>query len=344
MADADNAPSKTETEAARKVAVITGASSGIGRATALEFARRGYGVILTARRQSELEQTANECEKVGATAVAVAADTTDEAALQKVAKLAETTFGGFDVWINNAAVSAYGPFLDIPVEDFRRILDTNVMGYVHGARLALRQFRSNGQGTLVNVSSADATAPVPYSSPYVTSKYAIRGLSESLRMELQVEGLANAIHVCTVLPASTDTNLYQNAANYMRREVQAIEPVYDAAYVAKQIVRLAEQPRREVIIGPAGRAMAMEFSLMPRLYEQLVGRFINLNNFNNQPTGETKGNLYRPVETNRGIEGGWGDRRIRADTLNIMLGTSAAVVAGLLGAGYLAVRRGISSS
>lgn len=324
---------------AREVAVVTGASSGIGRATALEFAKQGYNVVLTARREAELQKVAEECEQAGAKAVGVMADTTDEAALQKVGEAAEMAFGGFDVWVNDAGVSAYGAFLDVPSEDFRRVLETNVIGYANGARIALKEFRANGHGTLINVSSINAVAPVPYSSAYVTSKYAVRGLSESLRMELQVEGLADDIHVCNVMPASIDTNFFQNAANYMKREVRAIEPVYDPAYVAKQIVKLAEQPQREITVGPAGKMMAMEHSTMPALYEKMVGNFVSVNNFGDEPAAVTKGNLYEPVKANTGTEGGWRDRRLRADTLNMAMGVAAAGLVGLVSAGYLATRK-----
>jgi len=325
----------------RKVAVITGASSGIGRATALEFARQGYDVVLTARREKELQKVAEECEEHGVRAIGVVADTTDMSALARVSEAAILAFDGFDVWVNDAAVTVYGSFLDTPEEDFRRVLDTNVMGYVHGARLAMTQFKLQGRGTLINVSSINAVAPVPYSSAYVTSKYAVRGLSDALRMELENEGLAGSIHVSTIMPSSSDTNFFQNAANYTGREVQALEPVYDPSYAAKHIVRqaMSDSPKREVIVGPAGKLMAAERAAMPKLYEKLMSAFTERNNFGEGVVPPSKGNLYAPVEANTGAAGGWREKRLRADTMNAALGLATVTLIGLAGAGYMMARR-----
>jgi hypothetical protein len=211
--------------------------------------------------------------------------------------------------------------------------------------LALTQFKLQGHGTLINISSINAVAPVPYSSAYVTSKYAIRGLSDALRMELETDGLSKSIHVCNVMPSSMDTNFFQNAANYTGREVQAIEPVYDASYAAKHIVKLAmsDKPKRELIIGPAGKLMAAEFSAMPKLYDKLYGAFTERNNFGEGVVPASKGNLYAPVEANSGTEGGWRETRLRADTLNAAVGVATAAIVGLAGAGYLMARRMRSS-
>lgn len=322
-----------------KVAVITGASSGLGRTMALEFAKQGYHVVLTARRETELQRSAELCEKQGTKAIGVVADVTDESALQRVAETAEVAFGGFDVWVNNAGVGAFGSFLDTPNETFQRVLETNVMGYVHGARCALRHFRARGHGTLINVGSTNGAAPVPLSAAYVASKYAIRGLSESLRMELELEGLLGQINVCHAMPASIDTNFFQNAANFSGRQVQALEPVYDAAYAAKRIVKLADHPKREITIGPAAKLMAWEHAAMPNFYERTMTKFINFNALSNRQAANSQGNLFEPVGANRGMDGGWRKTRLRADTLNIALGISAAAVIGLLGSGYVAARK-----
>jgi short-subunit dehydrogenase len=317
-----------------KVAVITGASSGIGRATAIEFAQAGYNMVLTARRQNELKATADEAKKYGVQAIAVAADTTDEAALKKVADAAVKNFGHFNVWVNDAAVSMFGKFDEAPMEDFRRVIETNFFGYVNGARQAIKQFKNQDYGTLINISSVTAAAPQPYTSAYVSSKYAIRGLGESLRMELKLDNLQDKIFVCTAMPASIDTNLFQNAANSTGREPQALEPVYDPAYVAKHIVKLAERPKREVIIGPAGKMMAMEHSMAPTLYEKFAARFIDRDHLSDQPAGNTHGNLYEPVNDNTGMRGGWRETRLRADRMNAAIGTGLGILLAGAGAAY----------
>ncbi len=323
----------------RKVAVITGASSGIGRATALEFASKGYNVVITARRNDELLDVADACELYQVQAIAIAADVTDEEAIRHVAEHAVDTFGHIDVWVNNAAVALFGKFEETPIEEFEQVLDVNIMGYVYGARIAIKQFKDQGFGTLINVSSTNAIAPQPLSSAYNMSKFAIRGLSMSLRMELELEGLSETIQVCNAMPSSTDTNLFQNAANYTGHEIRALEPVYDPSYIARHIVKLTDDPRREIVIGPAGKLMTTEYKWLPKLYERFMGNFVEKNQMSKIPMPSTDGNLYEPLEANSGIRGGWRKKRLRADTLNMSIGLVFGSIATVAGAGYLLYRK-----
>lgn len=193
MADTDG------TAEERKVAVVTGASSGIGMATALGFAEKGYNVVLAARRLDELKDVARRCEEYGIDAVSVMADVSDDAAVYSLGQTAIDTFGRIDVWVNNAAVYLVGKFEDLPLKDMHRLMDTNFFGYIHGSHTALRQFRRQGFGTIINVSSVNAAAPQPYVSIYSASKAAIRAFDESLLMELKLEGI------------DTDTCLHRHA-------------------------------------------------------------------------------------------------------------------------------------
>lgn len=325
---------------ATKVAVITGASSGIGLATAYEFAAKGFNVVLAARRKSELDETARQCrEQYGIKALALATDTTDENAVTALGTAAVNEFGKIDVWVNNAGVYLTGKFEDTPLEDMRRLIDTNFFGYIHGSRTALRQFRQQGYGTLINVSSVNAAAPQPYIGIYSASKAAVRAFDESLRMELKLEGLDSKIHITTVMPASVDTNLFQNGANYTGKKLQALEPVYDPTYVAKRIVRLAERPRRQAIVGPAGLLMALQNAHIPRSYEKRIGRYTEADLLTDEVVEGSPGNLYASIGTNRGMRGGWRDTRMRADHLNTILGATLAAAAGLAGLGYLLMSR-----
>lgn len=326
---------------AGKVAVVTGASSGIGYATALEFAKQGYHVVIAARRKQELESVALECREYGIDTLVHPTDTTDEVAVQQLAATAVKQFGVIDIWVNNAGVSAYGDFLDTPTEDFRQVMETNLMGYVHGAKAALRQFKAQGHGLLVNVSSVNAVAPLPFNSAYIASKYAVRGLSESLRMEIEAEGLLGPIQVCNVMPASVDTNFFQNAANYSHREVQAVEPVYDPAYVARAIVNLADEdePRWEIIVGPAGKLMAAYRAMDHRSYERTFSRFGTTNNFSHSLAPNRTGALYSPITTNTGMRGGWHKKRLTATTVNVVSGAVIAGAAALFVAAALASRK-----
>ncbi|GKQ41460.1 SDR family oxidoreductase [Streptomyces sp. A012304] len=292
------------------VVVITGASSGIGRATALAFAGKGCAVVLAARREEALEAVAKECERHrGARALVVPTDVTDAAAVNDLARRAQERFGRVDVWVNAAAVTVFGPFQEVPLEDFRRVLDVNVMGYVHGARAALRVMREQDKGTLVNVSSVVGVVSQPYTHAYGMSKYAVRALSASLRQELLLDK-AKHIHVCTVLPATIDTPLFEHAANYTGRKPVAMPPVYSPERVARTVVDLVRVPRREVVVGPMGRSMVFESRVMPGMVERMMARQVDrthLSRSESAPAGH--GNLHVPVPGEGAVHGGWGGRR-----------------------------------
>lgn len=314
----------------RKVAVITGASSGIGMATALEFAANDYNVVVAARRMDELKEVARRSEELGVESLAVMTDVSSDDEMHELCSQAVEAFGHIDVWINNAGVYLVGKFQDLPLKDMQRLMDVNFFGYVHGSHAALGQFRKQGYGNLINVSSVNAAAPQPYVSVYSASKAAIRALDESIRMELRLEGLLGKINVCTVMPAGIDTNLFQNGANYSGKRVQAIEPVYDPSYVAKRIYQLAKKPKREKYVGPVGTLMALQRTHLPSMYEKQVGTFTDMDLLSDKDAAPTSGNLYEPLAGNRGIRGGWREKRLRADHFNMITGGVLATAAGLI--------------
>jgi len=314
-----------------KVAVITGASSGIGRATALQFAYAGYNVVLAARRKDELDTVAEYCRTQGVQAITVVTDTTDDAAMQALGEAAIDAFDHFDVWVNNAGVYLAGKFDDVPLKDMRRVVDTNFFGYVHGSYTALAHFKSQGQGTLINISSVNATAPQPFVGIYSASKAAVRTLDESIRMELRLDGLHHDIHVCTVMPAVIDTNIFKNSANYTGKELEAPDPVYDPKYVAKQIVHLAEHPKREVIIGPAGKLLALQNAHMPGSYERMISRYSRARGLGDEPVAISHGNLFKPIADNTGIYGGWRQVKVSDKQVNMVVGLGLASIATIAG-------------
>lgn len=285
------------------VIVITGASSGIGRATALEFARQGATLLLAARREAALQEVATECHRLGGQALVVPTNVTDEEAVKALARRAVDTFGRLDVWVNNAAVTLFARFEEAPSDVFRQVIETNVFGYYHGARAALPYFREQGSGILINVDSVVGAAPQPYTSAYVMSKYAIRGMAGSLRMELHLDK-ANDIHVCTVMPATIDTPLFQHAANYTGRATKAMNPVYSAQEVADAIAGLVEKPQREVIVGQAGYLMAGQSTFAPELYERMMAEQVDQDHLQDKPALPTNGNLFEPMPDST-ISGGW---------------------------------------
>ncbi|GAA6623235.1 SDR family oxidoreductase [Scytonema sp. NUACC26] len=286
------------------IIVITGASSGIGRATALKFAQQGGTLVLAARREAALQEVAVACEQIGGKAVVVPTDVTNEAAVQNLARQTVEMFGRLDVWVNNAAVTLFARFEEAPSDVFRRVIETNLFGYIHGARAALPQFREQGSGILINVASIVGLGGQPYTSAYVISKHGIRAMAECLRMELHLDK-ASDIHVCTVLPATIDTPLFQQAANYTGRAPKAMDPVYSAEQVAETITNLVRHPQREVIVGAIGYVMGLQSTLTPDLYEQTMAQQVDQNHLQKKPAAPTEGNLFEPMPEYTNVSGNW---------------------------------------
>lgn len=316
------------------VVVITGASSGIGRATALEFARRGATVVVAARSESSLRAVVTACRDAGVQALDFPTDVTDEEAVQRQALHAADHFGRIDVWVNAAAVTLFARFGEEPHDAYRRVIETNLFGVIHAARAVLPHFREQGHGVLINLSSIIARTPQPYTSAYNITKSGIVSLAESLREELLD---AQDIHVCTMLPATIDTPIFQHAANYTGRAIQAMPPVYAAEAVARAIVRCAEKPRREVVVGGAGLMLTLLRAIPPGMAERVLARQVDKRHLTDQPAEPTAGNLFEPLPALNEVSGGWlspGKRRVRR--------AAAAGVAALVPAvvGWLWLRPG----
>ena len=309
------------------VVVITGASSGIGRSTALRCADAGARLVLAARGSDALEAVARQCRKRGAKAIAVATDVTDPEKVDALADRAVAEFGSLDVWINNAAVGAFGRLTDVPAGEFQRVLDVNISGYVNGARAALTRQVAQGSGVLINVASVVAETPLPYSAAYSMSKAAVRALSVSLRSELALEGMSG-VEVCTVLPATIDTPFYQHAANYSRRRPVAMPPVYSPERVARAVVKLIAHPRREIVVGrPAGKLLVLQHRVTPGAVEAAAAHQVDTTQLlRGQPRPLSAGNLHEASESIRkaSVTGGWHGRR-RTARRSLM---TAAALAG----------------
>ncbi|WP_181306914.1 SDR family oxidoreductase [Rufibacter sp. XAAS-G3-1] len=332
------------------IAVITGASSGIGRATAFEFARKGYELVLAARFGAGLDEVVEECNRLGGSAVAVPTDVSKEEDVHALAFHAQSTFGGFDVWVNNAAVGLFGHFEEIPTEDIRQLMEINVFGYIYGARAAIRQFRLQGYGTLINVSSMAALVGQPFSIPYTMSKFAVRGMSISLTQELADE---EDIHVCCVLPSVIDTPIFQHAGNYMGKAVKAPNPVIPAKRVAKAIYRLTKKPQEQVTVGNMSRMMRFQRMVSPALlFDKYMQKMIAQNHFKNKPSGSFQGNLYEPMTNWNKVNGGWlpEDSSKKGKTFGVLAGVALAGAVGYYllqhkkGSGYGTTSRQRSAS
>lgn len=282
--------------------VITGASSGIGRATALQFAKKGGNVVLAARSRESLKEVAEACEKLGGVALTVVTDVSKEDEVSHLAQAAIQMFGEIDVWINNAAVIAFGAYEDIPAEDFRQVLEINLFGYTYGAREALKQFWKQGFGTLINVSSVAGVVGQPFAVPYSISKFGVRGLGISLDQELRNE---KNIHVCTIMLSTVDTPIYSQGANFVGKRIAPPVAVTSAKKVAKEIIKLSKKPRKNVFIGNSTWLMRLGRFLLPTLFDKITYWKTIIQEFEDEMTPITKGNLYESNPKKEGVSGGW---------------------------------------
>ncbi len=251
-----------------QVIVIVGASSGIGRASALAFAAGGAKVVCAARGAQGLETVVGEIRRDGGQAVAVPTDVADPAAVRALAGRAEQEYGRIDTWVNVAAVGIWGRVEDVTGAEFDRVMRVNFLGHVHGVHAALPALRRAGGGTIIGVSSVEGVRAVPLQAPYAASKFALRALYDCLRIELAQDG--DPITVTTILPASVDTPFFEHARSKLGVMVKPPPPVYAPEVVAESIVFAAQHPRREIPVGGAAAALILGQRLSPALTDAVL--------------------------------------------------------------------------
>lgn len=277
-----------------KVIVITGASSGFGRGTAVAFAKAGARVVLAARSGDVLDALAAECEAAGGEALAVATDVGAPADVDRLTDRALQRFGHIDVWINNAGVAAIGRFDRVPLEDHERVIRTDLMGTVYGSYAAMKHFRLRNAGTLINVASVIGKIPAPFYASYAAAKFGVVGFSDSLRQELGQDKI-DTIHVCTVMPMAHDTSFFEHASNYTGHEAAELPPTYDPQVTIRKLVQLATAPEDEVITGAQGKLFNVFHKLMPGAVEKYMSENTEASQFENSPpAAPTRGSVHRP--------------------------------------------------
>jgi short-subunit dehydrogenase len=317
--------------------VITGASSGIGKAAARAFARRGADLVLAARRPDALQDTADECWELGGRAVAVPTDVTDREAVLALARRAEDRFGGVDVWINNAGTGVFGPFQNGDFALHRRTVEVNLFGTMHGASAVLPIFLRQRHGVLINNISIGGWAPIPFAAAYTASKFGLRGFTASLRQEMQVH---RDIHVCGVFPAMIDTPGFVHGANTSGRKIDPGVLLYTPEDVADTMVSLVRHPRAEAAVGLPAHAARIAYGLSPAVSEWMVASVMRRALRSTDPGPSTDGAVMHPIPLGRTASGGYLDRKGMPSAGQISKGLGiAAVTGGLVLAGLALSRR-----
>lgn len=274
-----------------RVVVVTGASSGLGRAGAIELAKAGAIVVLAARRPVALEETARECRAVGGGAMVVVTDVTIEDSVKQLASTTLERYGRIDAWVNNAGVTTFGLLETTPFEPHRRVFETNVYGAIFGARAVLPIFRRQGTGVLINVASTLAKVGQPFVPSYVISKFALRGLSEALRSELAEYP---DVHVCTLMPYAMNTQHFESAPNFVGRAAHALPPAVSPLAAARAMVGLVRRPHRERHVPSITLVGLALHQLFPRTVERLVHRVVSNWHFGQIEDKKSSGNLWQP--------------------------------------------------
>ncbi|MFC4787236.1 SDR family oxidoreductase [Nocardioides sp. MAHUQ-72] len=329
----------------RRVVVVTGATGGIGRATARMFAARGDSVALLARGTTGLDAVAAEVEQAGAQALTVSVDMADHRAVEKAADEVEEVLGEIDVWVNVAFTSVFARFVDIEPEEFQRVTDVSYHGYVNGTRSALRRMLPRDRGTIVQVGSTLAYRGIPLQSAYCGSKHALQGFHESLRTELLHD--RSNVHVTMVQMPAVNTPQFSWVLSRLPHQAQPVPPIYQPEVAARGVVYAADHPRRrEYWVGETTAATLLANAVAPGLLDRYLAR----TGFGAQQTGQPKppdqpANLWEPADGPDGHDFGahglfddrsWGrSPQLWASQHHGTLGAAAVAVA----AGALALTR-----
>ncbi len=321
------------------VVVITGATSGVGRATALQFARDGVCLGLLARGEDGLEATRREVESLGARALCISTDVADPQAVQAAAAAIEQQLGPIDVWVNNAMASVFAPVSEIHAEEFRRVTEVTYLGVVYGTLSALERMRPRDEGVIVQVGSALAYRGIPLQSAYCASKHAIQGFTESLRCELMHE--ASAVRVTMVQLPALNTPQFDTVRTRLPRHPQPVPPIYQPEVAARAILAASRRPaRREWWVGASTALTVIANSIVPGVADRYLARtgYESQQTETPVPAGRAD-NLFESLAGDRGAHGDF-DEHAHAHSMQFQLtrhrrALGLGGLTGLLAAGIL---------
>jgi short-subunit dehydrogenase len=321
-----------------QVIVITGASSGIGLATARAAAEDGARLVLAARDEQSLRQVAEELRSTGCEVIHVVADVGQRAQVQAIADRAFERFGGFDTWVNDAGVSIYGHLEEISDEDHRRLMDTNFWGVVYGSQIAAKHLRANG-GALINLGSVASDMALPLQGMYCASKHAIKGFTDALRLELEAQHAP--VSVTLIKPTSIATPFAQHAKNYMPKEPTLPPPLYKPEDVAQAILYAAGHPVRDIYVGGAGKVMTTLNKNFPSVMDKISSRMMTSLQMRGESAQRREGSLARAGRDGQ-VEGDYPDRHPRRSLYTPMSRhpLMTGVIAAAAGAAAAAMWRG----
>lgn len=311
------------------VVVITGATSGVGRATAREFAKEGASVALLARGSDALKATAEEVHTLGGSAIDLPGDVARADYVESAAETVEEELGPIDVWVNNAMTSVFSPVRLTTADEFKRVTEVTYLGVVYGSLAALRRMLPRNQGSLVQVGSALAYRGIPLQAAYCASKHAIQGFVDSLRCELLHDG--SNVHVTMVQLPGLNTPQFDVVKSRLSKKAMPVPPIYQPEVAAKAIVWASKHRRREVWVGASTAATILANRVAPGVLD----RYLAKTNIDAQQTEvdddpDRPNNLWEPVAADRGAHGRF-DHVAKAKSQQLWAATHRMVAAGLVG-------------
>ena len=320
--------------------VITGASAGVGRASARAFAQEGARLGLLARGGDGLEATRREVEALGGQALALSVDVADAERVETATREIETQFGPIDVWINNAMLSVFSPVKEMTPEEFKRVTEVTYLGYVYGTLAALRRMLPRDRGLIIQVGSSLAYRGIPQQSAYCAAKHAIQGFVDSLRSELLHD--RSRVQVTMVQLPGLNTPQFEWVKSRLPRKAQPVPPIFQPEVAARAIVHASHHPRREIFVGGSTVKTILLNRLIPGVLDHYLARYIyDAQQYDGLADPNRTHNLWEPVPGDHGAHGAV-DERARRWSLQVWLNEHRGWVFGalLLGAAAYASRLG----
>jgi NAD(P)-dependent dehydrogenase (short-subunit alcohol dehydrogenase family) len=293
----------------QQVVTVVGASSGIGRETALQFAKRNAKVVVSARTESGLASLVAEIKANGGDAIAIPADVAEFEQVKSIADRTIEHYGRLDTWVHAAGTAIIAPFEQVTPEEFKRVIDVNLMGSVYGAMVAMPHLRQTGRGAFIAVSSVEARRSMPLQAAYSASKHGMEGFLDSLRSELKHEGFP--ISITNIMPSVINTPFYNKARTKLGVMPTGIPPYYQPSLVAEAILHTAENPTRDLIVGDVGRIIDLFQKIVPDLTDTLVGAIaVPGQRTERIKSADDPNNLFEPIEGYDTTTGDFTDKTI----------------------------------